>query len=99
MALSLRHLVAGACAVALLSSTAGGALAQGRPSIDARTWRPSTDPNASLVIEPAITPGPGVLTLGRPDPSRHCRIAEERHRVFAVALADGLADQPWGLQG
>jgi len=29
-----------------------------------RTWRPSTDPNASLVIEPAVTPGPGVLTLG-----------------------------------
>ncbi|MBS2018781.1 MAG: thrombospondin type 3 repeat-containing protein [Deltaproteobacteria bacterium] len=34
------------------------------PSIDARTWRPSTDPNASLVIEPAVTPGPGVLSVG-----------------------------------
>jgi hypothetical protein len=29
-----------------------------------RTWRPSTDPNASLVLEPAVTPGPGVFTLG-----------------------------------
>ncbi|HVH47848.1 MAG TPA: thrombospondin type 3 repeat-containing protein [Labilithrix sp.] len=38
--------------------------AQERPALDMRTWRPSTDPNASLVIEPAITPGPGVLTLG-----------------------------------
>jgi OmpA-OmpF porin, OOP family len=35
-----------------------------RPSIDTRTWRPSTDPNASLVVEPAVTPGPGVLSFG-----------------------------------
>jgi hypothetical protein len=31
--------------------------AQTLPSIDARTWRPSTDPNASLVLEPIATPG------------------------------------------
>lgn len=35
-----------------------------RPALDMRTWRPSTDPNASLVLEPAVTPGPGVFTLG-----------------------------------
>jgi hypothetical protein len=29
-----------------------------------RTWRPSTDPNASLVLEPAVTPGPGIFTVG-----------------------------------
>jgi len=29
-----------------------------------RTWRPSTDPNASLVLEPAVTPGSGVLSVG-----------------------------------
>jgi hypothetical protein len=40
------------------------ASAQDRPALDMRTWRPSTDPNASLVIEPAVTPGAGVLTLG-----------------------------------
>src|SRR4051812_28638147 len=40
------------------------ALAQDRPALDMRTWRPSTDPNASLVLEPTITPGPGVMTLG-----------------------------------
>jgi OOP family OmpA-OmpF porin len=27
------------------------------PSIDARTWRPSTDPGAGMVLEPTITPG------------------------------------------
>ena len=52
-----------ACA-GLLSVIAPRASAQERPALDMRTWRPSTDPNASLVIEPAVTPGPGVLTLG-----------------------------------
>ena len=47
--------------VAILSQTAH---AQVLPSVDTRTWRPSTDPNASLVVEPAITPGPGVFTVG-----------------------------------
>jgi hypothetical protein len=27
------------------------------PSVDARTWRPSTDPEAGMVLEPALTPG------------------------------------------
>lgn len=49
--------------LAVLASSSS-ASAQTRPSIDARTWRPSTDPNASLVIEPAVTPGPGVLSVG-----------------------------------
>lgn len=38
--------------------------AQTLPSIDARTWRAPTDPNASLVMEPAVTPGPGVFSFG-----------------------------------
>src|SRR5262245_34112412 len=38
--------------------------AQSRPSFDARTWRPATDPNASLVIEPTVTPGPGIVSFG-----------------------------------
>lgn len=50
--------------VAILLASAGEANAQNRPALDMRTWRPSTDPNASLVVEPAVTPGPGVLTLG-----------------------------------
>jgi hypothetical protein len=34
------------------------------PSIDARTWRPSTDPQAGLAIEHATTPGPGNWSVG-----------------------------------
>lgn len=40
------------------------ASAQQLPSIDARTWRPSGDPRAGLVLEPTTTQGPGVLNLG-----------------------------------
>ena len=35
-----------------------------RPSIDARTYRPSTDPNASLYTEPVSTPGPLRFNFG-----------------------------------
>ncbi len=37
--------------------------AQTRPSLDTRTWSPSTDPEASLVLEPPSTPGPGRWSL------------------------------------
>jgi len=46
--------------VALALSVASPALAQPLPSIDARTWRPSSDPQANLVLEPTATPGPWV---------------------------------------
>jgi OOP family OmpA-OmpF porin len=60
-----RFALGAACAVlAAASGRATEARAQERPALDLRTWRPSTDPNASLVIEPAVTPGPGVLTFG-----------------------------------
>lgn len=40
-------------------------VARAEPStLDVRTWRPSTDPNASLVLEPAVTPGAGVFSAG-----------------------------------
>ena len=39
--------------------TTGEANAQTLPSIDARTWRPSTDPAAGLVLESVMTPGAG----------------------------------------
>ena len=52
---------AAAATVVALSAPAG---AQALPSIDARTWRAPTDPNASLVVEPAATPGPGVFSVG-----------------------------------
>jgi OmpA-OmpF porin, OOP family len=52
------------CAALALGVAPSNASAQERPALDMRTWRPSTDPNASLVIEPAVTPGPGVLTIG-----------------------------------
>ena len=32
--------------------------AKAEPSIDTRTFRPSTDPAANLVLEPTSTPGP-----------------------------------------
>jgi hypothetical protein len=34
------------------------------PSIDARTWRPSTDPAAGLILEPTTTPGAWSWNLG-----------------------------------
>lgn len=43
---------------------AHAALAQQLPSIDARTWRPSGDPRAGLVLEPTTTQGAGVLNVG-----------------------------------
>ncbi|MCW5837567.1 MAG: thrombospondin type 3 repeat-containing protein, partial [Labilithrix sp.] len=64
-AAALTRLACGiACASLALAGAPTSARAQERPALDMRTWRPSTDPNASLVIEPAVTPGPGVLTIG-----------------------------------
>jgi OmpA-OmpF porin, OOP family len=40
------------------------ARAQTLPSLDASTWRPSPDPEASLVLEPAVTPGPWGWNVG-----------------------------------
>jgi hypothetical protein len=40
------------------------AAAQTLPSIDARTWRPSTDAQATLVLEPPSTPGPWQWNAG-----------------------------------
>ena len=51
-----------AFAAAIVTAAAAPAEAQ-LPSLDARTWRPPTDPNAGLVMEPAVTPGPGVLSF------------------------------------
>ncbi len=48
-------LVACAAACALQARTAA---AQTAPSLDARTWRPTMDPQGGLVLEPAVTPGP-----------------------------------------
>jgi len=49
-------LVVAVCAGVCVAGRA--ASAQTLPSLDVRTWRPSTDPNASLVLEPVATPGP-----------------------------------------
>jgi OmpA-OmpF porin, OOP family len=58
----MRLALFGVCAAASLFSAF--AAAQELPGVDVRTWRPSTDPNASLVVEPAVTPGPGVYSFG-----------------------------------
>jgi hypothetical protein len=50
-------------AVAVLGWTVPSA-AQTAPSIDARTWRPSIDPAANMVLEPTVTPGPWLWNLG-----------------------------------
>ncbi len=42
--------------IALAQSTA--------PSIDARTWRPSTDPGAGMILEPTTTPGASNWNVG-----------------------------------
>ncbi|WP_394826436.1 thrombospondin type 3 repeat-containing protein [Pendulispora albinea] len=46
--------------LALLGSTvdARDARAADDISVDTRSWRPSTDPSANLVLEPVLTPGP-----------------------------------------
>jgi len=55
----MRHARCARAALVVLALVAtGGASAQTAPSIDVRTWRPSTDPAASLVLEPVTTPGP-----------------------------------------
>ncbi len=63
LSLDRRGSRAAALAVALLTSAAT-ARAQTVPSFDARTWRPSTDPDASLVLEPPSTPGAWQWNLG-----------------------------------
>jgi hypothetical protein len=47
----------GSAVLAFLSTLGGIAAAQTLPSVDARTWQPSTDANANLVTEPVGTPG------------------------------------------
>ncbi|HSO38181.1 MAG TPA: thrombospondin type 3 repeat-containing protein [Labilithrix sp.] len=47
-----------------MTAVGSRAEAQVLPSLDARTWRAPTDPNAGMVMEPAVTPGPGVLSFG-----------------------------------
>lgn len=42
----------------------GAAQAQTMPSIDMRTWQPSSDADASMVLEPAVTAGAWRWNLG-----------------------------------
>ncbi|HEY1958368.1 MAG TPA: thrombospondin type 3 repeat-containing protein [Polyangiaceae bacterium] len=48
---------------AIVLSFASAASAQ-QPSLDVRTWRPSVDPSASLVLESPNTPGPWAFNFG-----------------------------------
>jgi OOP family OmpA-OmpF porin len=43
---------------ALILAWSRDAASQTEPSLDLRSWRPSSDPEASLVLEPPSTPGP-----------------------------------------
>src|SRR5690348_3037333 len=55
--------VRAAFVTAILALTASSASAQ-LPSLDVRTWRPSVDPTASLVLESPNTPGPWAFNFG-----------------------------------
>jgi OmpA-OmpF porin, OOP family len=46
-----------------LAMVGATARAQTVPSVDVSTWRPSADPEANLILEPATTPGPWRWTL------------------------------------
>src|SRR3954452_4275463 len=60
---SPRHALAAGALSLFVTALSASAEAQVLPSLDARTWRPSTDPNAGMVMEPAVTPGPGVYSF------------------------------------
>lgn len=47
-----------------LTFAASGARAGGAPDVDVRTWAPSSDPRANLVLEPVTTPGPWQFSVG-----------------------------------
>src|SRR5271165_566206 len=46
------------------ASASSVAFGQTLPSIDMRTWRPSSDPAAGLALEPVTTPGPWQWSAG-----------------------------------
>ncbi|MBV9948291.1 MAG: thrombospondin type 3 repeat-containing protein [Myxococcales bacterium] len=50
--------------LAWLLSSSPAVFAQTRPSLDVRTWRPPVGPEAGLVLEPVVTPGPGQWNAG-----------------------------------
>ncbi len=53
------------CAFAsVVSAWSPPGVAQTLPSLDTRTWRPSTDAEATLVLEPTSTPGPWQANFG-----------------------------------
>ena len=60
----LRSAFLGVCVLLVALASARGAGAQVLPSVDTRTYRPSTDPNASMILEPVATPGPGLFAFG-----------------------------------
>lgn len=56
----LRCAVFASLSLCLIESAASAQL----PSLDVRTWRPSPDPSASLVLESPNTPGPWAFNVG-----------------------------------
>src|SRR5512136_1896926 len=74
----------GALAILVLASPAHEASADDAPSLDARTWRPSIDPEANLVLEPPTTPGPWRWSVA----------AWAHYAYEPVALPDASAPRP-----
>ncbi|HQY61753.1 MAG: hypothetical protein IPF92_10990 [Myxococcales bacterium] len=103
-------LSSGALALVGALTGAGSARAQALPSFDARTYRPSTDPSASLVYEPVGTPGPWLWNVGaglgyahRPIVLRGARTGDETfvpvRNQLALDLVGGLGLGTRGFVG
>ncbi len=60
----VRQSIVGLVTVAAAAGATPATARADAPSIDARTWRPSTDPAAGLSLEPVLTPGPWSWNVG-----------------------------------
>jgi hypothetical protein len=89
-----------AFAVAVTTLAASARAQSTAPSIDARTWRPSTDPAAGLVLEPTTTTGAWNWSVGAwtnyayrsvtlDDPSTGARLRPVKH-FLGLDLVAGL---------
>jgi len=96
------------CALAFTFAP-GVAVADAVPSLDVRTWAPSVDPRANLVLEPPSSPGPWLVsmsawlryendsvTLREPSGAVYARPVED---LSAVDLAMSLGLGARGLVG
>jgi hypothetical protein len=90
-------LVAGALSII---GSAHPAMAQTAPSLDARTWSPSTDAQTSLILEPVTSPGPWQWNVAAWASYAHEPVAERDgagHVVARPVAHQVLADFTAGM--